>query len=131
MSFKYIQDSYKVPAYKGARVEYTETNGEVRRGTITGTTGAHLLVKLDGPKQKAGKYHPTWNLKYLKVEWVVLLAGNDEKQIWYGPRGEHKYNQSEAQRFKSKAAATRARNSVARYWSEAKVVEVDKDGGET
>lgn len=125
MSFDYINNTYGVSARRGGRIEYAPPDNEPRRGTSTGTTNAYLLVRLDGEKRSL-KLHPTWCVKYLKVEWIVRLAGSTEKQIWYGPQGEHKYNQDEAQRFKSKAAATRARNGVMRYWTEAKVVEVDR-----
>lgn len=63
MSFEYITDTYKVPASKGQRVEYTGGPAP-REGVITGAKGAHLLIKLDG-ESDARRYHPTWELRYL------------------------------------------------------------------
>jgi hypothetical protein len=66
MSFEYIQKHYRVPAEFGGRVEYT--GSEVPRiGTITGVDGAHLLIKLDDAKTP-GRFHPTWELRYLPKE---------------------------------------------------------------
>jgi hypothetical protein len=64
MSMEYIRETYNVPAKRGARVEYLAGDGELMEGTITGTSGPYLLVKLDGAKHP-GRYHPTWALKYL------------------------------------------------------------------
>ena len=64
MSFEYIRTYYGVPAKRGGRVEYTGT-GKVQTGTITGASGAHLSIRIDG-KKHADPFHPTWNLKYLE-----------------------------------------------------------------
>jgi hypothetical protein len=50
--FKYIQSYYGIPAQRGLVVEY-----EGRRGVVTGTSGPHLKVKLDG-ETVAKCYHP-------------------------------------------------------------------------
>lgn len=63
MSIAWIRKSYGVPAYRGGRVEYT---GEERSelGTITGTCGGHLRIRLDGVRHSM-PFHPTWELRYL------------------------------------------------------------------
>lgn len=63
MSMEYIRNAYRVPAKRGARVQYT---GEKRPtlGTITGSEGARLRIRMDGEKH-TGIYHPTWEIRYL------------------------------------------------------------------
>lgn len=51
--FDYIRDYYHVPAKRGARVEY-----KGKSGTVTGTHGPHIRVRLDGDK-RSNVYHPT------------------------------------------------------------------------
>lgn len=63
MSMEYIRRSYGVPAKRGARVEYTG-EAETQNGTITGTCGARLRIRMDG-EDYIGIYHPTWELRYL------------------------------------------------------------------
>lgn len=62
MSMDYIKDTYRVPAKRGGRVEYTY--GGSRFGTITGADGARLRIRLDG-EIASRVFHPTWELKYL------------------------------------------------------------------
>ena len=59
----YIRSMYGVPAARNARVRYTGGRTP-REGTITGTMGAYLLIRLDG-EQHAKPYHPTWEIEYL------------------------------------------------------------------
>lgn len=62
-NMQYIRDTYGVPAQRGMRVEYA--GGETpRRGTITGTGGCGILIRLDGDKHSL-PFHPTWRLRYL------------------------------------------------------------------
>lgn len=65
MSMAYIRRSYGVPAKRGARVEYTG-EAETQKGTITGTCGARLRIRMDG-ENYTGIYHPTWEIRYLPV----------------------------------------------------------------
>lgn len=59
----YIRKVYGVPAYRGKRVLYT--GGPVARwGTIKSASGSYLSILLDGDKHP-GRFHPTWELKYL------------------------------------------------------------------
>lgn len=67
MSIQWIRDSYSVPAKVRGRVEYTDGAGNVYSGTITGTRGPHLLIRLDHQVRSA-PYHPTWNIRYLDGE---------------------------------------------------------------
>lgn len=62
MSIDYIRRTYGVPAKRGGRVEYTHPE-PTRMGTITGTRGARLRIRLDGDNH-SGNYHPTWKLSY-------------------------------------------------------------------
>lgn len=68
MSLDYIRTTYAVPAKKGGRVRYTGDKGPkgkgAREGTITGASGAHLRIRMDGDSF-AQPYHPTWELEYL------------------------------------------------------------------
>lgn len=63
MSLEYIQQHYNVPAKIGGRIKYTY-RGE-KFGTITGESGPHLMIKLDGEKISK-PYHPTWEIEYLE-----------------------------------------------------------------
>lgn len=63
MSLDYIRQYYDVPARLLGRVRYT--GGKVPKlGTIEGSNGAHVLIRLDG-QNHANPYHPTWELEYL------------------------------------------------------------------
>ena len=55
----YIRNYYKVPAKRFGKVQYKGQNG-----VITGASGGHLRIRLDGEK-KSKLYHPTWEIKYL------------------------------------------------------------------
>jgi hypothetical protein len=66
MSMEFIRRTYGVPAKRGGRVEY----GGGRRpelGTICGSKGAHLRIRLDGLKYSM-QFHPTWRLRYFDPE---------------------------------------------------------------
>lgn len=64
MSIQWIRDNYAVPAKVRGRVEYTGFKGKAYQGTITGTRGPHLLVRLDHAVVSS-PYHPTWEMRYL------------------------------------------------------------------
>lgn len=66
MSIEYIRRNYGVPAKVGGRVKYTGGRHPMP-GTITGTSGAHLMIRLDG-QQHSMPYHPDWQLEYLNEE---------------------------------------------------------------
>ena len=55
---EYIRRTYGVPAKRGGRVDYRG-----QKGTITGSDGAYLLIRLDGEK-RSKRYHPVWCLAY-------------------------------------------------------------------
>lgn len=78
MSMDWIRSNYGVPAKRGGRVEYNPCEGSKdepgRLGTITGTRGPHLLVRLDGEKNSR-PYHPTWRLRYLPEAGRRALEG--------------------------------------------------------
>lgn len=71
MSMEWIRSNYGVPAKRGMRVEYTPCQGSKdlpsRFGTITGTRGPHLLIRLDG-EAHSRPYHPAWQLRFLNKE---------------------------------------------------------------
>lgn len=75
MSLEYIQTYYGVPAHIGGRVEYTG-GGKARRGTITGTQSAHLLITLDGRRDPT-PFHPTWELRYLDAATSTSSGGGE------------------------------------------------------
>jgi hypothetical protein len=64
MSMYAIRQRYKVPAKRGVRVEYLASDAELLQGTITGSDGFYLRVRLDGNKHSS-RSHPTRALKYL------------------------------------------------------------------
>lgn len=67
MGMNYIRQHYNVPAMVGARVRYTgdcTKRGNPKIGTITGSDGAHLRIRMDG-EGFSNRYHPTWELEYL------------------------------------------------------------------
>lgn len=63
MSMDYIRRAYTLKAKRGGRVEYTG-EGKPELGTITGSRGHYLRIRIDGEK-RSGLYHPTWKLRYL------------------------------------------------------------------
>jgi hypothetical protein len=73
MSIEWIRKTYKVPAKRGGRVEYSGDHPP-QLGTICGASGGHLSIRLDGVKHTM-PFHPTWKLRYL-----------DEPQIPNGER---------------------------------------------
>lgn len=58
MSLAYIRRYYGVPAKRGGRVTY-----KGMPGVITGSSDAHLRVRLDGETESV-ILHPTWNVTY-------------------------------------------------------------------
>lgn len=75
MSLSYIAKMYRVPAKRGQRVRYTGDKGPkgvARYGTITSASGAHLNIRMDGDSFSQ-PYHPTWELEYLKDEFVEAV----------------------------------------------------------
>lgn len=65
MSMKYIRDHYRVPAKRGARIVYSG-DGMACGGTIVGTSGPHLRVRLDILNNAIVTLHPTWEVEYTK-----------------------------------------------------------------
>jgi len=69
MSMEYIRTTYGVPAKRGGRVIYTDSNDRAWPGAITAARNGRLLVRLDDnlPNSRArAKLHPTWNVEYLE-----------------------------------------------------------------
>lgn len=62
MSLKAIRQFYGVPAKRGMRVVYTGYDNP-RPGTITGSSGMYVRIRLDG-ERGSGRYHPTWRVDY-------------------------------------------------------------------
>ena len=60
---EYIRDTYGVPAKRGGRVEY-RGGAEIQTGTITGSDGHYLRIRIDGEKH-SGNYHPAWAMRFL------------------------------------------------------------------
>jgi hypothetical protein len=65
---KYIRDYYHVPAFRGARVEFTDHYKTKWTGKITSSNGAYLRIlvddRVDGYRGRK-ILHPTWNVRYL------------------------------------------------------------------
>lgn len=76
MSMDYIRKTYGVPAKRGGRVEYSGA-GRPLMGTITGTEGAHLRIRLDCHKH-ALCFHPAWKLRYLDAAAIRASSGKGE-----------------------------------------------------
>ena len=66
MTMEYIRQTYGVPAAGGARVTYSG-GPMVQHGTIMGTKGKYLRIRLDG-EARPMNFHPTWKLEYLPHE---------------------------------------------------------------
>jgi hypothetical protein len=64
VSIAWIRKTYSVPAKRGGRIEYTG-EGRPEFGTICGTSGSHLSIRLDGAKHPM-PFHPTWKIRYLE-----------------------------------------------------------------
>jgi len=68
MSLKNIRTIYKVPAYRGVRVQYKDSYGAMWYGTITSEKNNRLQVLIDDRKQGyrgRKSLHPTYRIKYL------------------------------------------------------------------
>lgn len=64
MSMDQLRKAYDVPAKRGIRIEFTDSNGSKWRGTIRSSRYDRLRVSLDGLRE-ISTLHPTWNIKYL------------------------------------------------------------------
>jgi len=62
MSFDYVRNYYGVPAKRGGRVKWTDSNGTEHYGTITSADN-HVHVRDDGMKHSQA-HHPE-GLQYL------------------------------------------------------------------
>ena len=68
MSIAWVRKNYGVPAKRGGRVEYTgEGDDKPELGTICGSRGSHLSIRLDKQSHTL-PFHPTWKLRYLNAE---------------------------------------------------------------
>lgn len=68
MSLDYIRRHYNVPAKKGGRIRFTDSNGYIWEGRITSARGTYLRVLPDDriPSCKTRlTLHPTWNVEYI------------------------------------------------------------------
>lgn len=65
-----IRRFYSVPARRGGRVLYTY-NGILRTATILSAdrSSMHLWLRFDdAPEDRAGPFHPTWEITYLGAD---------------------------------------------------------------
>jgi len=68
VSLKYIRKAYGVPAYRGARIRYTDEQGAIFNGRITSAQSGRLRVLVDDRVEGyRGRMilHPTWHVEYL------------------------------------------------------------------
>ena len=66
MSMDYIRRRFGGPARRGGRIAWG-TAEKAARGTIVGTRGLLLRVRMDGSGM-THSLHPTWMLVYLSVK---------------------------------------------------------------
>lgn len=59
----YIRRIYGVPAWRGHRVTYIPDGSPPMHGTIIGSRGPHLRVRIDGEGFTV-TLHPTWRIVY-------------------------------------------------------------------
>ena len=78
MSMEDIRYKYGVPAKRGGRIEFTDSNGSKWRGTIRSARDSRLHVSLDGLRT-ISILHPTWQIKYLPTN-VWVSAGDSTSQ---------------------------------------------------
>ena len=64
MSMDYIRRHYGVPAKRGMKVRIVGNEGVRFDAVITGSRGAHLLLRIGGGR-RSHQYHPTWNIEYI------------------------------------------------------------------
>jgi len=68
VSLKYIRKAYNAPAYRGARIRYTDEQGTIFNGRITSAKSGRLRVLVDDRVEGYwGRMilHPTWHVEYL------------------------------------------------------------------
>ena len=65
MSMEYIRKAYRVPAKRGARIEFTDTFGKVHEGRIVGSRGCYLRADMPTIRGGVVTLHPTSNVRYL------------------------------------------------------------------
>lgn len=70
MAMATIRKVRGVPAKRGMRVF---DKHKQQHGTITGSSGGYLRIRLDG-NDFAFNYHPTWQLDYLASDGSVLKS---------------------------------------------------------
>lgn len=66
-SFDHIESYYGLPFRVGSRVRYDDGPNGTLEGTVVGTAGPYIKVKVDG-EERCGLYHPTWNIELLEGE---------------------------------------------------------------
>ena len=64
MSMDYIRKAYGVPAKRGGRVVALDGIQRKTKGTITGSRGPYLRIRLDG-WDYSQNFHPTSNIEYI------------------------------------------------------------------
>jgi len=67
---EYIRSAYGVPAKRGGRVIYTDSDGAKWPGVITAARSGRLLVRLDGTSPCSRfrySLHPRFNVEYVET----------------------------------------------------------------
>ena len=68
MGMDYIRKTYGLTCKRGQRVRYSPPGKAARLGTIIGSQGPYLRIKLDplpGSVSKTASFHPTWYIDYI------------------------------------------------------------------
>lgn len=69
--FWYVKTCYKVPIFKGQRIEM-----DGKPGTVKGDRGNYVKVLFDG--EKVAQYcHPTWRMTYFNPDGTVAAQYGD------------------------------------------------------
>jgi len=69
MSMEYIRKTYGVPAKRGGDVRVMLDDGVGIPGTITGSKGKYLRIRIAG-RRRSGLYHPTHALEYMEPSTI-------------------------------------------------------------
>ena len=85
MSMKYIRDYYGVPAKRGAKIVWRDSNNKIHDGVIVGARGQYIRVRI--PTYCVGgivTLHPTSDVRYLPNPSVLppaAPAGREQRVV--------------------------------------------------
>ena len=65
MSMEYVRKFYGVPAKRGGKIRFTDSDGKVWEGRIKSARGPHIRCAMKDFPRATAILHPTWNVEYL------------------------------------------------------------------